>query len=408
MEEPKVTINEEKVLAEKERATAIEALHNDFKDKVVGVNLGEIKNLFMKGGKSAEEFSDVIFKNIQEQNALNKPTVELSKKEKQEYSLLRAINYMINPRSGKNLEVEVSEELAAKFKRQPEGLFVPQSILRDFQAGATNAGKELVPTDHLGSEFIEHLKNDTIAGQLGVRFIVNAKGNIQIPKLTGGTTFGWAATENAAVDESTPATALVEFSPKRGGTYVDISKTLMIQSDPSAEAIVRQDLKDTLDVAVDAAMFHGTGSSGQITGLAGISGVGAGDAASLTWAKALAFPKNVKVAKAAKLGSMSFAFNPTVEATLKSRAKESGYPQYIMGESGGIGGYGTLVSNQINDDYIFFGVWNQAIFVFWDAFDIVVDPFTLATTYMVKMTVNQLCDFDVRHAGAFVVASDFS
>ena len=181
----------------------------------------------------------------------------------------------------------------------------------------------------------------------------------------------------------------------------------MIQSDPSAESIVRQDLLDTLDVSVDAAMFHGSGASGQITGLAGIATIGDVPGSSLNWAGALSFPKKVKVAKAAKLGAMSYVFNPGVEAILKSRPKESGYPQYIMDPDGGIGGYGTLISNQVNDGYIFFGVWNQAIFVFWDAFDIVVDPYSKATEYCVRLTVNQLCDFDVRHAGAFVACEDF-
>jgi HK97 family phage major capsid protein len=406
MEEPKVTVNEEVNLVEKERKASIEAIARDFKDKVKGINLDEMKGLFLTSGQSAVEFGDLVTKNIIEQNATNKPGVDLTPKEKKQYSILNAIRYATDPRMGNCFEAEVSRELAKRFGKVPSGIFVPNSLMRDLTVGGDGTGEQLVGTDHLGSEFIEHLKNETVAGQLGVRFITNARGNIQIPKLTGGTTFGWAATENAGVSESTPTTALVEFSPKRGGTFVDISKTLMIQSDPSVEAIVRQDLLDSLDVAVDAAMFHGTGSDGQITGIAGISGIGDVAGASLSWEKALEFPSKVKIAKAAKLGSMSFVFNPTIESLLKSRPKEAGYPQYIMGENGGIGGYGTLVSNQVNDKYMFFGVWNQAIFVFWDAFDLTVDPYSYATTYLVRLTINQLCDFDVRHAGAFVVSDE--
>ena len=274
---------------------------------------------------------------------------------------------------------------------------------RDVSSTAS-AGGDFIATELLSGEWIDTLKNETIAAKLGVRFLPGRKGNIKIPKLSTGNTFGWAATENAVVLESSPVTTYIEMTPKRGGFFVDISKQAILQSDPALDSILTEDGRQMMAIGLDKGLFHGDGSGGAFTGIASIANVQTVNAASFTWQTALEYAKKVKLQNAV-LSELKFAFDPTVEAELMGRAKESGYPVYIIGEDGKLAGRSYEVSNQITDKFVFFGAWNQAYMALWDGIDVVVDPYTLATYHQVRITFNQLADCDVRYPQAFVFSN---
>jgi len=311
--------------------------------------------------------------------------------------------------------MEISRAYQAASGVESTGFVIPHNLMnekaqylkRDVNSTATSGG-DFIGTDHLSGEWIDTLKNETIAAQLGVRFLPGRKGNISIPKLTTGNTFGWAATENAVVLESTPVTTKVEMSPKRGGFFVDLSKQAILQSDPALDSVLTEDGRMIMAIGLDQGFFHGDGSGGAFTGIANTSNVQTESAASFAWQTALNYAKKVKLQNAG-IGELKFAFNASVEAELMGRAKEAGYPVYIIGEDNKLAGRPYLVSNQISDDYVFFGAWNQAYMALWDGIDVTVDPYTLATYNLVRIVFNQLADCAVRYPQAFVVsAGNFS
>lgn len=393
-----------------QRRNSIDALTNDFKDKVKGVNLVEMSRLYKDGEKSVNDFSDLIIKNIEDQSSVAKPTLDIPNKDLLRYSISRAIAYQMDPRNANCLEAEISQEYKKQTGYKSDGIVIPHKVMdfkRVVNTTATTGG-EFIGTDHLGGEFIDTLKNTMVTQQLGVKILSGRKGNIEIPKLSTGNTFGWAATENAAVGASSPVTTKVTMSPKRGGFYVDISKQAIIQSDPSIDQILTEDGRMMLGLGLDAGYFHGSGSGGQFSGLAALTNVGSFSGTSLDWKKVLTFPKTLKIANAGNLGEMKFAFNANVEAELMGRSKESGYPQYIIGEDGKLAGRSYVESNQINDNYMFFGAFGQSYIALWDALDVTVDALTLAREFEVRITFNQLADCAFRYPGAFVVVDDFS
>lgn len=405
-----IIVDEQAKLSEEKRKTDIEALHKDFASKVKGINLDEMKSLFIQGGKSANEFSDLILKQLMDQDAVAKPTLDLSKAEKTRYSISRAIAYQMNPRAGNCLEAEISDEYKRVSGYKSDGIVIPHTIM-DFKRvvnTSSTSGGDFVGTDHLGGEFIDALKNVMVTDKLGVKMLSGRKGNIEIPKLSTGNTFGWAATENAQAGASTPVTTKITMSPKRGGFYVDISKQAIIQSDPSLDKILTDDGVMMMGLGLDAGYFHGTGASGQFSGLEILSNVGSVSGASLDWAAALQFPKQLKTANAGNLGEMKFAFNAAVEAELMGRPKVAGQAIFIIGDDGKLIGRSYVESNQINDGYIFFGAFGQSYIALWDALDVTVDMVTLAREFEVRITFNQLADCAFRYPGAFVVTSDFS
>src|SRR5207253_11290540 len=77
------------------------------------------------------------------------------------------------------------------------------------------------------------------------------------------------------------------LNPKDVGSVVDISRRLLLQSNPAVDGLLRDDIATAIGNAIDAGAINGSGASGQPTGILGVSGttvVALGtNGAALTW-----------------------------------------------------------------------------------------------------------------------------
>lgn len=423
-EKVKLQLNNDREAAEKLRVAEIEAFYKDWKDKVPKeINLEDVKNDHLKLGRPAADFSEFILgvRVGQIKKAAAKPTLQLTRKELEGYSLSRAIAAMINGEGSP--ELDISQEYSKISGNKGDGkrgssFFMPHNVLdhnfmkkRGLTKFATDVnttagtGGEFVATEHIGGEWIDALRSEMILDQLGMRMLPGRKGNIEIPKLSAGNTFGWAATENAQVLEGDPATTEITMSPKRGGFWVDISKQAIIQSDPALDVVLNEDGRQVMGIGFQAGIFHGSGASGQFKGIQNFTSVNNTSMASASWQKILAAIKEIKSDKAA-LGLLTWVTNATAEAILRGRTKETGYPVYLLGDDDRLAGRSVKFTESINAGYIFLGAFNQAYYALWDALDITVDMVTLAREHQVRIVFNQLADFTARHDQAFWYASD--
>lgn len=332
---------------------------------------------------------------------------EFTPKEKKIYSLRNV--YADLSSGGKKeagFEREVSKDLERLYGTPAQGIIVPYSIFtRDLTSGGTNTGAEWKGTDHLGSEFIGVLRNKMASVRAGVRVLPNLRGNVDIPKQTSASTAYWA-TEVAAITESTPGTASLTLSPKKSGAYVEVSKMLLVQSDPSAEQMVQEDLFSVLTLAWDKAILQGTGTE-QPTGIAGTSNIGGFTGAGLSYAAILDAISDIEVANA-DINTLKWITDPTVKAILRQREKVSGYPQFLMEADGTIEGYESIITNQMTAATMLFGDFSQAILAMWGGIDLQADPYTKLEYGLVRFVAQQMVDVGVRHPGAFTYASSIS
>ena len=96
--------------------------------------------------------------------------------------------------------------------------------------------------------------------QLGVRRLSGLVGNADITKQTAGATAYWLATESTAITEAQQTLGLLQLRPNNLGAYTEVSRQLMLQSTPDADAFVMEDLAAQLAVAIDTAILVGTGT----------------------------------------------------------------------------------------------------------------------------------------------------
>jgi len=408
VEEQKTEINNQT-----ERITTVETNIHDIQkqERERQLAIGDLARVyntdlsrFVEDGSPVESVINHLRTSQPKQTPLEMVEVDLTPKEKQVYSLKRAYQSQLNPQKyGNSFEKEISDELAKKYGVEAQGIYVPYGILgRDLTSGGSGTGAELKGTDHLGNEFIDVLRNKMVTLQAGVRVLSGLKGNIDIPKLTAGATLYWA-TEVAAITESTPTTASVTMSPKKCGAYIEISKMLLAQSDPSAEAIFQNDLLQALALGWDAAILHGTGSP-QPTGIAATSNIGSVTGTGLDYAAVLEFISDVETANA-NVDTMKFITNPAIKAILRGREKVTGYPDFLMGADGKLEGFDVLVTNQVSSGYMFFGDFSQALLGLWGGIDLVIDPYSKAEYGLSRFIATQMVDVAVRYPGAFSVAT---
>ena len=157
--------------------------------------------------------------------AITKPReLGLSKKEKQNYSLLNAFNLIQRGSWDQlGLEREASDAIANRLGKKPRGLFVPTEIgwsKRDMTVGSATAGGNLVGTEHMASSFVDALRAQSVLLNLGARRMTGRQGDVSIPALNAKTSTYWVA-ESGAPTEGAPTVRQITMSPKTVGAYVD-------------------------------------------------------------------------------------------------------------------------------------------------------------------------------------------
>ena len=347
--------------------------------------------------------------------------IDIKPKEWERYSLSRAITSKL---AGKldGFEKEMSDEVALRNGKQPEGFFVPDEAMvskRNAIAGTATLGGMLVQTDNLASQFIEVLRNKSQVINLGAQ-VINLTRQATIPRQNGASTANWINGETAASTLSGVNLQQITLAPKTVAALVQFSKMLLLESDPSIDNILRNDLAAQIGLAIDLATLHGAGSSGEPAGILATTGIGSvllatdGLAINNTTAyPAMVSLESVVAAANADGGSLAYLMRPAVRGQLKTTSRFSSTNTPVW-ENGMVNGYRAEVSNQVSKVLttgtattittpVFFGNWNEVIIASFGATDIVVDEYTAAINRVVKIYAHRLADVGIRHAASFSV-----
>lgn len=362
--------------------------------------------------------------------------IGLSQTERRSYSIVRALNYLMNPndrkaREAAGFELEVSEAARDKLGVRTDrgGLRVPHEVFftRDLTtsvASGTSKGGNLVATDHLANEFIDVLRNQTVVGQLGATMLPGLVGNVAIPKKSAGSSVYWVA-ENSAPTEGAITFSQVTMTPRTVAGYVDFSRRLMLQGTPAIEQIVRQDLIDGITTEVDRVALFGTGSNTP-TGTANVSGIGSvtigTNGGAPTWAKVLELIREVEIDNAAR-GRMAFVTNAKVRNKLAQTLKTTGdtSSNFILDltQPDRLAGFPVVFSNQVPSNLtkgsssgvcsaLLFGAWNDLLIGMWSGIDLLVDTSTGSKEGTVRIVAFQDVDVAVRYPESFAACKDLT
>lgn len=377
----------------------------------------------ISGGWSVDKFNQEALAKVGERNnsaraeSQHDGEVDLSNKERKEFSLVRLMDAISNPndraaqkRAGFELEVSAEAQRGFGGDFACRGEFVPQSLLgRDLVAGTATDGAELVADNLLAGRYIDVLRNSSAAMQAGATMLSGLVGNVEIPRQTSAASSTWISAEDGDATESEPQFDQVTMSPKDLACYTEVSRRLLQQSTPSIEAIVRNDLAVAQALGIDAAALYGSGSSGQPTGIANQTGINVLDlaAADPTYAEIVNIIKLV-MEDNALMGAPMWLIDANGWEALSTTAKQGSGVEgnFILGDNDRIKGYPYIQSQQVTAEHYFFGDFSQLLVGEWGGLEINVDPYTHSLKGKVRYVTFKTCDVAVRQPKAFCHAHD--
>lgn len=395
--------------AEQERAGAILAIGKQF-------NLGDMAEAAVRSGKPLDEFrADVMAHLASKPLPTPSAQVGLTNTEAQRYSVLKAVRAMVDrdwSQAGFEREVHQAICKRAGVSEAPNGgFYLPYEVQkRDLTAGTPSAGGYLVATDNLGGSFIDLLRNRTLLARLGATMLTGLQGNVTIPKLTAGGTAYWLTNEATAITESNQTLGQLALSPKNVGAYTEVSRQLMMQSSPAADAMIMNDLAKVLGVAIDLAGFEGSGASGQPTGISTTAGIGSVTGTTIAYSGIVEFQTDVAGSNALA-ENCAYVTTPAVAALLKQRVKvASTYSPIWEGNilDGNVDGFKASSTLQLTAASMIFGDFSQVVIGEWGMLELALNPYANFAAAISGIRAIQTVDVGVRYAGAFSRATSIT
>jgi HK97 family phage major capsid protein/HK97 family phage prohead protease len=387
-------------------------------------NKRDLANQAIKDGLTVAQFRGVLAFASADQPIDAPEAVGLNSQERKQYSLLSAFRSAAAGRDIGGFEREISDEIAKRTGKEARGFYIPTDIFkRDLTVGTDTAGGFLKPTDHLGGEFIDALRANLVIANLGARMMSGLKGDVAIPALNAKTAVGFVAENTAPGSEGAPTFRQVTMAPRTIAQYVDLSRKLMMQSDPSVEQVIRDDMLRQFAAKIDEVAIEGGGAN-EPTGITQTNGIGSvaigTNGGAITYAAAVNLEREVAIDNALG-GRLSYLTNPKVVAAMRTTSRQSSGVEgnFILNDSNTLLGYGVASSTLVPSDLtkgassgvcsaLIFGNFADLMIGMFGGLDVLVDPYSGSTTGATRISMFQDIDVAVRHAESFAAILDIT
>ncbi len=339
------------------------------------------------------------------------------------YSLTRALAYASGMQVDAGRELEVSQEIARRSGRTPQGIFAPNNITHIERRVVTSAGDGagLIFEEARPDQYIDALRANLVTARLGATVLSGLQGNVSIPKNAGPASGQWIA-ENAALSPADGDWDKVTLTPKHVGALTEFSRNMLLQSSPDIETLIRNDFAAALAGALDRAALIGGGSnepSGIIARLTAASRMGTLSAAS--WEQVLEFIAGIELANAAN-GRLGWALNPHAVKTMRAKPKVVyGSPEvrdagagFVMDGPNELAGYAAASTTAMPGSgspaagSAIFGNWASLLIGYYSGIDVLATPYETTAYSKGNVQVRGLltADVAVRHIESFAAATD--
>ena len=387
-------------------------------------NKRDLANEAIKNGLSVAQFRGMLAVASADQPIETPDSIGMNEQERKEYSLMRAFRNAAAGREIGGFEREVSDEIAKRTGKEARGFYIPSDIFkRDLTVGTNTAGGFLKPTDHLGGEFVDALRPNLVTAGLGARMMSGLSGDVAIPALNAKTAVGFVAENTAPGAEGAPTFRQITMAPKTIAQYVDLSRKLMMQSDPSVEQIIRDDMLRQFAAKIDEVAIEGGGTN-EPTGITQTSGIGSvamgTNGGAVTYAKIVDLESEVAIDNALG-GRLSFLTNPKVVGKMRQTPRQASGVEgnFILNDSNTILGYGVASSTLVPSDLtkgtssgvcsaMIFGNFADLMIGMFGGLDVLVDPYSGSATGATRISMFQDVDVAVRHAESFAAILDIT
>lgn len=305
----------------------------------------------------------------------------------------------------------------------PRGIMVPWNmprVSREITVQSAGVASSVVAQNLRPDLFIDVLRNKLILAQAGATVLTGLVGDVKIPRKSAAATAGWTNGE-VAVANSEMTLEQLTLTPRTVGAYSDMSRQALLQSTPAIDMLVMDDLMQSTARAIQLGALHGTGATGQPTGVkTRVDSAGntfsVGTAGTPTFAELLAANSVLGDGNVDDDGTVAWVMQPRLFNRLCSLARTyataattpaTNIPVGSFLANRIAGGGGTVIdmaayqTNSVTKNYAFHGRWSDLVIGHWNALELIVDPYSLSTKGALRIVGLQSVDVQIRYDAAF-------
>ena len=344
------------------------------------------------------------------------PLVELNQSEQRRYSLRRAMAVAAGLVAPQSFEREVSEEIARHLPtgyQRKGGILIPTILSRAaLDSHTTGKGVELVAEQ--AGPFISALRKRALVLQLGARLLTGLVGNLGLPRQDTSGGAQWAA-DNPGSDyaQSNLTLSQVPLKPRLLVSATTFTRQLLIQSTPSVDEVVAEDMAQSSAVALDLAAVHGSGVDNEPLGLYHLDDVVEVDFAGAgpTMEKVVEMETDVAPQDGeTDPETAGYLTTPEVRERAKLTEEASGARLWLDST---MNDHRAEATNQLSKELgagedehaMVYGIWSELVVGEWGAIEVLANPYTLAAKGLVQVTGFYLADVALRHPESFCRAA---
>ena len=368
MEEQKLSRNESRKL--REEITEIRRLG-------VKHDMSKEADDFIENGNSLEQFRSYVLDSIKSEpldlpSTIGSPSIRTNSS-RQDYSVMRAIAGIDDP-SKRGYEWEVSQDLERSMpKNNPNSVIIDTRTMTSGTAGANTIQTNVQSNIH------DFMQQKSIAMNLGATTFGNNVGDLEVPlgtSASGATVIATDGTTQAA--ETTPTLSKLTLSPTRIADVVPLSYGFLQQSTPDVEAYVRRLIAQTFAKVMDEQIMAGSGTSGNVQGILGTTGINAvsNGGTEVTFANFVSAISELG-ADAVDLSNLKLIVNPANLDNLVTAVKYASTDSPILdmkaeadGRIGTFNGYPVFVTNAVTVDNYIMGDFRELAIASWGGIEI--------------------------------------
>ncbi len=363
----------------------------------------EMANQAILDGQSLDEFRSTLLEKTSS-SPLSTPTVHQTTE--RQFNLGSALRAEITGDwSSAGYEREASQEARKAYPGTARGLVVPPSAVLGQRAAITSTGgaADAVETNLRPDMFIDKLRAGSSVMAAGATVMSGLQRGIVIPKHTTDATAQWLA-EGAAATESSIDIGSISLSLKRVSGTQSYTREALLQAQPAIDEIVRRSITTQLMQAIDLAGLEGTGANNQPTGVLNTSGV---NTLTTTTVDAISHSEALQALSAIEADNVAtqgavWIMNPVDFASIAATTVDSGSGRFVI-ENGTLHGRRVIQTTKATQGTVYLGVWENLLIGQFGGIDLIVDPYSAATSAKVAITCHMMADVAVRHPEAFNV-----
>ena len=346
---------------------------------------------------------------------------EQDNKDAEKFSFRKMI---MNKANGKMDGIEAEMDAEGKKELRDAGVIPDEAAIAvptmihsraTLQATVDAAGGYAVAEDTL--DLIGSLRNQFAVGRAGATILSGLQGDVKFPRRASDSAAAWRS-EGGEATQGDPGYEALTMTPKRLTGYSVYSRQFLRQGSIDVENEVRDTLLYGHLNALETAVFTGSGSSNQPTGLFA-SSINDGDHGSngtvLTWENIIQLERMVAEDNAL-VGNLAYITNATAAGKMKQTLKSTYQGGYIWEmftplTDGMINGYSAYVTNAVPNSLtrgtgtglsaVVFGNWADLIIGQWGAIEFIVNPYSRDTYDEIRVTGVGYFDLGLRHVNSF-------